>query len=154
MNHLQKSRPLTIGALAQRTGLAISAIRYYEEVGLIAPVARRESGHRFYDDTAQAVLTLIRHCRDFGFSIEETRQLVSLSTNKNRDCIEARDLAQVHLKAVRKKLLELHTLESNLVKFVQDCTDQCVGGAAPECSILKDLRSGQSKITAQPSCCG
>ena len=58
---------LTIGALAERTGLNVSAIRYYEEVGLIPPALRRPSGHRVYGAEAQELLTLIRHCRDFGW---------------------------------------------------------------------------------------
>jgi MerR family copper efflux transcriptional regulator len=110
--------PLTIGALAQRTGLNVSAIRYYEEVGLIPPAQRRPSGHRVYDGVVQDVLTLVRHCRDFGFSIEETRALVSLSTSRERDCDETLAVAKGHLEAVRGKLAELKALESSLAKFV------------------------------------
>ena len=66
------SEPLTIGALAQRSGVAVSAIRYYEQIGLIPPAARRPSGHRVYGTDVQELLTLIRHCREFGFSIDTT----------------------------------------------------------------------------------
>ncbi len=57
---------LTIGALAKRVGFAVSALRYYEEVGLIPPALRRESGHRVYPESVLDVLILIRHCRDLG----------------------------------------------------------------------------------------
>lgn len=158
MNLLKNSGPLAIGALARQTGLAVSAIRYYEEIGLIKPAARRDSGHRFYSEEAREALTLIRHCRDFGFSIEETRELVSLSASEGRDCVEAREIAHVHLKAVRQKLLQLHTLETGLARFVQACTDQCAGGPAPQCAIFTELGSITSKTpTPQPSqsgCCG
>lgn len=95
------------------------------------------------------MLTLIRHCRDFGFSIEETRELVSLSTNEGRDCIEAREVAQTHLKAVRKKNLQLHAMESDLTRFVQCCTDQCAGGPAPQCAIFIELGSAETNALAQ-----
>ena len=152
MNDLLPSGDLTIGVLARRTGFNVSAIRYYEEVGLIPPAARRASGHRVYGPQAQSVLTLVRQCRDFGFSIEETKALVSLSTRDDRDCVEARDIAQAHLGAVRTKLAELRTLEQSLSKFVQACTEQCAGGPAPQCTLLNDLRLEEAAPVSR--CCG
>jgi DNA-binding transcriptional MerR regulator len=156
----QPDRQLSIGALAERTGLNVSALRYYEEVGLIPPAMRRPSGHRVYDEKAQEVLTLVRQCREFGFSIEETRSLVALSTTEGRDCVEARDLAQARLDTVRSKLAELQNLERSLARFVRACSDQCVGGPAPQCTILKDLGapgaspSVPAATAATEGCCG
>ena len=154
MNLPQADRQLSIGVLAERTGFNVSALRYYEEVGLIPPAMRRPSGHRVYDEKVQEVLTLVRHCRDLGFSIEETRALVTLSTSEESDCVEARDIAQLHLDTVRSKLKELQSLERSLKKFVQACSDQCVGGPAPKCTILKDLRSRDSGSAQAARCCG
>lgn len=155
MNDLVAEGNLTIGALAQRTGFNVSAIRYYEEVGLIPAPKRRPSGHRVYDGDVQEVLTLIRRCRDFGFSIEETRALVSLAASEDRDCVEARDIAQLHLDTVRAKLGDLQALERSLSKFVNACTDQCAGGPAPQCTLLKDLTLDRSDpAPAAGRCCG
>ena len=154
MNPAQADRQLSIGALAERTGFNVSALRYYEEVGLIPPAMRRPSGHRVYDEKVQDVLTLVRHCRDLGFSIEETRALVALSTSDESDCIEARDIAQLHLDAVRSKLKELQNLERSLKRFVQACSDQCVGGPAPKCTILKDLSLRDPGAAKAAGCCG
>lgn len=154
MNPLQIERPLSIGVLAARTGFNVSALRYYEEVGLIPPATRRPSGHRVYDEKVQEVLRLVRHCRDFGFSIEQTRALVSLSTSEESDCVEARDIAQRHLDTVRAKLGELQNLERSLAKFVQACSDQCVGGPAPRCTILTDLDPRESHLPETDGCCG
>lgn len=153
---------LTIGALAERTGLNVSAIRYYEEVGLIPEASRRPSGHRVYGADAQEMLTLIRHCRDFGFSLDDTKALVSLASSADTDCVEAREIAQVHLDTVRAKLAELSALERSLSHFVVACTEQCVGGPAPKCTILQDLRLSDSPLAAKraadngavPRCCG
>jgi DNA-binding transcriptional MerR regulator len=154
VNPLKTDRQLGIGAMAQRTGFNVSALRYYEEVGLIPPATRSPSGHRVYDEKVQEVLTLIRHCRDFRFSIEETRALVSLSTSEESDCVEARDIAQQHLDTVRSKLSALQNLERSLTKFVQTCSDQCIGGPAPKCTILKDLGAGDSGRARPVGCCG
>ena len=154
MNPPRSDRQLSIGALAERTGFNVSALRYYEEVGLIPPAMRRPSGHRVYDEKVQEVLTLVRQCRDFGFSIEETRALVTLSTSEESDCVEARDIAQVHLDAVRSKLKELQNLERSLAKFVSACSDQCIGGPAPKCTILKDLSLSDAGAPKAAGCCG
>ena len=143
---------LPIGALAKRVGFAVSAIRYYEEVELIPAALRRESGHRVYPESVVDVLILIRHCRDLGFSIEETRELVALSKNAGRDCVEARSIAQSHLAAVRVKMSELRRLERSLSRYVRACSDTCVGGPAPECTILADIRQGLP-VAESAGCC-
>lgn len=150
----QSERQLSIGALAERTGFNVSALRYYEEVGLIPPAMRRPSGHRVYDAKVQEVMTLIRHCRDLGFSIDETRALVTLSTSDGSDCIEARDIAQKHLDTVRAKLTELRNLEHSLSKFVRACSTECLGGPAPKCTILRDLSLRDSRAPKSAGCCG
>ncbi|MEX7575499.1 MerR family DNA-binding protein [Pseudomonas aeruginosa] len=75
---------------------------------------------------AQELLTRIRLCRDFGFSVEDTKAVVSLASSDDKDCVEAREIAQVHLDAVRAKLAELLTLEHGLSCFVTVSTEQCV----------------------------
>lgn len=143
---------LTMGVLARRVGLNVSAIRYYESVGLIPQAMRRASGHRVYGVEIEGVLTLIRQCRDFGFSVDETRELVSLSTSQDRDCVEARGIAQLRLDAVRTKRTELQRLERSLAAFVQACSDTCAGGPAPDCRILKDISLGKEPDAAQACC--
>lgn len=143
---------LSIGALAELTGSSVPTIRYYEEIGLIPTARRRDSGHRCYGDETVELLRFIRSCRDFGFGIEQVRELVSLSTSQERDCFETRDIAQAHLGAVRAKLEDLRNLERSLTRFVKSCTEQCAGGPATHCTILQDL--GKDKPAAASNCCG
>ncbi|MCW7536798.1 helix-turn-helix domain-containing protein [Aquabacterium sp. A7-Y] len=145
---------VTIGVLAERTGVNVPTIRYYEEIGLIPPARRRPSGHRVYDTAAHELLTFIRSCRDFGFSVEQVRALVSLTTSTERDCVEARDIAQRHLDEVRNKLTELRALERSLSRFVTSCNTECAGGPAARCTIFKDLGRAVVATSASPSCCG
>lgn len=156
MKNNPPAAPLTIGALAERTGLAVSAIRYYEEIGLVPHALRKPSGHRVYGREAEDLLTLIRRCREFGFSLDDTKALVSLAASQEKDCAEARDIAQVHLDAVRAKLAELGALEAALARFVDTCNAQCAGGPAPACTILQDLGAAAKGPDAPASrgCCG
>ena len=72
----RSSRFLAIGVVARRTGLRVSAIRYYESVGLIPP-ARRVAGKRVYDDSVFEAIALVRIAQDAGFTLAEVRTLVS-----------------------------------------------------------------------------
>ena len=139
---------MTIGALAEATRCTVPTIRYYEEIGLLPEATRRTGGHRVYGESDLRRLTFIRRCRDFGFPIEQVRELVALAGSPKRDCTAARDLAAEHLGEVRRKLKELRALERSLETFVDACNAQCAGGPADACVILEDLAA------PQPSCCG
>jgi MerR family transcriptional regulator, redox-sensitive transcriptional activator SoxR len=65
---------MTIGELAERSGLSTPTIRYYEEVGLIPPPART-SGRRVYDDETIDRLLVITFSKEAGFKLREIRQL-------------------------------------------------------------------------------
>lgn len=66
---------LSIGEVADRAGLRASALRYYEEVGLLTP-ADRVSGRRRYDESALDRLRVIACAQSAGFTIAEIRELV------------------------------------------------------------------------------
>ncbi len=146
--------PLSIGFVARQTGCTVPTIRYYEEIGLLPSVARSETGHRHYGEAAVRRLTFIRRCRDFGFSIEQVRELVSLADQPDRPCVEARDIASAQLAKVRDKLAELQSLEASLSSFVVSCNAACAGGAAVDCTILEDLaHAADSTRTSKAAAC-
>lgn len=148
---------LSIGLVARQTGCTVPTIRYYEEVGLLPPASRTEAGQRHYDERTIRRLTFIRRCRDFGFSIDQVRELVGLVDQPDRPCIEVRDIAALHLMQVRSKLEELKALEVSLGAFVCSCESACAGGAAIDCTILEDLSlpTGQARIAREggAGCC-
>jgi DNA-binding transcriptional MerR regulator len=67
---------LTIGELSRRTDVATSALRYYEELGLLR-TATRVSGHRRYPPDAVGVVGAILFLRDVGFTLDEIRRLMA-----------------------------------------------------------------------------
>jgi DNA-binding transcriptional MerR regulator len=67
---------LSIGEVADRVGVRTSALRYYEEEGLLEPAAR-VAGRRQYDETAVERLTVIQFCRRLGFTLGEIRELLT-----------------------------------------------------------------------------
>jgi MerR family transcriptional regulator, copper efflux regulator len=141
------NRVFTIGSLAEGTGCSSPTIRYYEGIGLLPKATRRPNGQRTYTDEDFRRLTFIRRCREFGFPIDQVRRLVELAASPERDCVEARDVAQLRLDEVRSKLEELRVLERSLVDFVATCESQCAGGPGAKCVVLVDL-AGPAR------CCG
>lgn len=147
------SAALSIGFVARQAGCTVPTIRYYEEIGLLAAASRSDAGQRTYDGSAVRRLTFIRRCRDFGFSIDQVRELVGLVDEPQRPCIEVRDIASMHLVEVRKKLAELSALEAGLSAFVVGCNAACAGGVAVDCTILEDLAHPNDTARGEP-CCG
>lgn len=140
---------LTIGTLAKETGCSVPTIRYYEEIGLLPQSGRAANGHRFYliDDIRR--LVFIRRCRDFGFPIEQVRQLAQLFEDGSRPCVEVRDLAQHHLQEIQKRLDEMQALQRTLRDYVDACTSGCSDGQTRDCSIVENLQL--SSTASNPS---
>ncbi|MFN3866293.1 MAG: MerR family transcriptional regulator [Demequina sp.] len=67
-----------IGEAAERTGLSLRTIRYYEEVGLITPSARSHGGFRLYTESDIARLMLVKRMKPLGFSLDEMRDLLGV----------------------------------------------------------------------------
>src|SRR5687767_12276075 len=64
-----------IGKLAEKAGIAASAIRYYERIGLLPP-AKRQNGKRLYDEGTLARIDVIQLAQNAGFSIQEIQRLL------------------------------------------------------------------------------
>src|SRR5215211_2943307 len=67
---------LSIGEVARRSGLRPSALRYYEEAGIVPP-PRRVNGRRRYDASVLTRIAVIRMAQEAGFTIEEVKTLIS-----------------------------------------------------------------------------
>src|SRR5215469_6872914 len=72
-------RLLTIGELARRAGVATSALRYWEEIGLL-PAAARISGQRRYPQSAAELAGVILLLRDVGFSLADQKAFMASRT--------------------------------------------------------------------------
>jgi MerR family redox-sensitive transcriptional activator SoxR len=118
---------MTIGEVASKTGLAASTLRFYEKEQLLRKPARA-SGRRVYDDSVFSNLRLIQMALESGFTIRETRLLISGFTEKVSPSRRWRTLAQKKLGDVRIKIDFLRHAELLLTRAVScDCLslDQC-----------------------------
>lgn len=134
---------MNVGAAAERSGLPAKTIRYYEEIGLIAP-ARAANGYRDYGDDDIHRLTFLKRARGLGFPIEECRQLMALYRDRSRASHDVKEIALSHVAAIEDKILELQSMRSTLEKLVKACH----GDHRPDCPILDDI-AGLKKAQAK-----
>lgn len=126
---------LSIGTLSRQTGVGVSAIRYYGEIGLLPAAATSEGGHRLYTQVQLRRLTFIRRSRVLGFRQEEVRQLLAHADRQDAPCDEVARLTQRHLEEVRAKIKDLRVLEQALAAMA----GACPGESVAECSIIDAL---------------
>lgn len=107
---------LSIGEMAERTGVPASAIRYYESEGLIAPPGRK-SGRRTYDADALQLVSMIGRARKAGFSIREIRELSVLlreGAGPADFCDDAKTLARTKVAELERQIEEANRLKQEL----------------------------------------
>lgn len=126
----------TIGVVAKRVGVAIDTIRYYEREGLLPEPMRRASGYRSYGEGAIAQLRFIRRAKQLGFTLDEIRELLALSADRQRGVKAVKKRAQQRLAAIEQRIVELQRVRDGLAELVESCP----GHGAPEhCPILRAL---------------
>jgi MerR family redox-sensitive transcriptional activator SoxR len=129
---------LKISEIARRVGLRASAIRYYEQIGLL-PSAQRIGGQRRYDVSVLYRLAIIHRARHTGFTLDEIRHLFFGFRNN----ISASKRWQ---KLTRKKLTELQTLVDQIKemqRLLQKLERNCHCTTLDECGkgMLRKLPS-------------
>lgn len=130
-----KTANLSIGALAQTAGVHVQTLRYYEKEGLLVASARTAGGQRRYTQADRRRLQFIRHAREFGFSIDQIRELIELSAEHGHSCAEIDAIARRHRDQVRHRIRLLREMESELDRMV----NECAGGRVTSCRVLEIL---------------
>ena len=114
-----ESTGLAIGAVAERSGLAVSALRFYEDHGLIT-AARTDGGQRRYPRDVLRRLAVIRAAQQVGFSLAEiTEMLAVLPDDHHVTEAEWRALARSWRPQIDERIQVLERLRDQL--------DQCIG---------------------------
>jgi MerR family mercuric resistance operon transcriptional regulator len=132
---MNAEKPLSIGALAQTSGVPIETIRYYERIGLLPAPHRSPAGYRAYTVDDVRRLSFVRRARELGFSLSEVRALLSLAAQPGATCAEVRDLAAVHVEEIRRKLRDLKAMQ----RVLDEMIGRCERGESPDCPIIHAL---------------
>ncbi len=110
---------LAISDVARVFGLRTSAIRYYEQIGILPP-AMRKNGQRRYDNSALFRLAVVQRARETGFTLEEIRQLFFGFPPGTRPPKRWHQLSQRKIVELRERMKRLKLMET-LLKGVENC---------------------------------
>jgi Cu(I)-responsive transcriptional regulator len=127
---------LTIGTLAKATGTKVVTVRYYERIGLLPPPARTAGNYRAYEPAHLERLRFIRRCRDLGFTLDQIRELLCLSSQEGKSCEEVDRIAAAHLAETEEKIADLTRLAARLRRIISRCEG---GGVIADCRIIEAL---------------
>ena len=125
---------MNIGDVSRQSGLPAKTIRYYEEIGLIAP-ERDTNGYRRFVENDLHRLAFLGRARALGFTIEDCRALLALYNDTSRASADVKRIARDHLAQIEDKIADLIAMRDTLTHLV----DACAGDNRPDCPILNDL---------------
>jgi DNA-binding transcriptional MerR regulator len=110
---------MKIGELARQSGVAATALRYYEKAGLLPPSRRTPSGYRTYDDDVVSRLAFIRAAQSVGLSVAEIRDVIGIRDAGAAPCTHVLQLIERHRGEVQSRIRELQELERDLSRLAQ-----------------------------------
>jgi MerR family mercuric resistance operon transcriptional regulator len=129
---------LKIGEVAERGGVSLQTIRYYEREGLLPKPPRLAPGYRLFPDTAVRRLHFIKRAQELGFSLAEVRELLSLRENADAGAQDMRDRAGAKIADIEQKIRRLRAMKNALKALAESCPG-C--GPLSECPILDALEA-------------
>lgn len=116
----------SIGEVAHRTGLSVSAIRYYADEGIVHPTDATDGGHRLYDVDAIARLEFVRTLRDLETGLDQVRRALAGTTS-------LRDVLAEHLDTIEKRTTDLQAKRAVLRALIRQ------DGTAERANLLNKL---------------
>ena len=131
---------MKIGEAADRGGVNLQTIRYYEREGLLPHPARLPSGYRVYAEPTVRRLRFIKRAQDLGFTLAEIRDLLSLRIDHDRDRSDVRAIAEAKIADIEEKIRTLSAMKEALRRLTEHCRGH---GPASECPILESLDSDE-----------
>ncbi|MEM7049548.1 MAG: MerR family DNA-binding protein [Acidobacteriota bacterium] len=127
---------LTIGQLAERAGVGIETIRFYERRGLVPEPPRRRSGYRQYPEEAVDRLRFVRRAKGLGFSLDEIGELLELRSHPRANRRRVHAKVEAKLADVERRIADLERLRATLRGLASDCAN---GKTSEPCPILEAL---------------
>ena len=112
---------LSIGELAAMTGVAVSALRYYDEQGLVDPASRM--GHRrHFDEAAIGRVNFVRRAQAAGFSLAEIKDVLASSGATGRETVARKiDELRQQQAELERTIAMLEAIEACGCEVVAQC---------------------------------
>lgn len=127
---------LKSSTVAERGGVNLQTIRYYEREGLLPVPPRLRSGYRMFPESAVQRVRFIKCAQELGFSLSEIRELLSIQIDPKKECSDVQRLAEAKIADIKAKIRTLQSMQRVLSKLAKACPG-C--GPSSECPILESI---------------
>jgi DNA-binding transcriptional MerR regulator len=134
---------LKIGQVAERGGVNLQTIRYYERKGLLPKPPRLESGYRVFPESTVRRVRFIKRAQELGFSLAEIREILALRLQPKRSSSKVRSLAEAKIADIEERIRALRAIEAALTNLVVHCS-----GCSPisDCDSRKYRFGGDAAV--------
>lgn len=148
---------IRIGELAKNAGLSTSALRYYEQAGLLSPAVRTEAGYRLFGPEALGRLQFVQRAKGIGLTLGEIRQLLAdLHADAGAERDRLRHLVAHRIARTQAQIAELQALEHELqllyVRLVRVPGPEC--GHMGDCACWLPTDKEVNVMAEEVACCG
>lgn len=129
---------MRIGEVARQVGVATSAIRFYEEAGLLPEPDRTSSGYRDYDSSVVDRLAFIRAGQAVGLTLSELSDVLKIRDGGEPPCRHVAELIDVRIGDIDDRIKDLRRLRGDLAELAVKAADFDPDECSPEgvCQIL------------------
>jgi len=132
------TQTLTTGETAERAGVNVQTVRYYERRGLLPEPPRTSGGFRQYKPEHVDRIRFIKRAQELGFTLDEAGELLDLRATPEADRADVRAVAQEKQEEIRRKIRDLQRMQSTLDDLIAACEGH---GTTDACPILDALES-------------
>ncbi|MDX2098819.1 MAG: heavy metal-responsive transcriptional regulator [Leptolyngbyaceae cyanobacterium bins.59] len=116
---------LKIGEVAARSGLSVKTIRYYEEIGLLAPtVERSQAGYRLFQEKVLGRLAFIKRSQSLGLSLNDIQGILQVHDQGQLPCGEVKQSLQAKLTIISDQIAALEILKAELQGILSGWDEQ------------------------------
>ncbi|GAA0995845.1 MerR family transcriptional regulator [Acrocarpospora macrocephala] len=127
-------RRLRTGQVAERAGVNVQTLRYYERRGLIAEPQRSPGGHRTYPPDTVTLLVVIKAAQRLGFTLDEVAELLETG-RRGHPSADLRERAEAKLAEIERRIADLATIRDALNQVVAARCDSLTHCTCADCPL-------------------
>ena len=127
---------LTIGKVAELSGVSVETIRYYQRRALLEEPVKPIGGFRQYPEESVKRILFIKRAQALGFTLEEIQDLLALDQRKA--CLETRALAAHKVDLITQRIADLSKMKRSLARLVRSCGAPAENVPCPIIHMLAD----------------
>ena len=129
-----------IGEIAQRAGVSVEAVRYYERIGVLGTAPRTGSGIRRYPPEAIERIHFVKQAQSNGLTLAEIRELITLKQRGGaRRCKQVQQLLAAKIAQLDEQRVQLEDFRRTLQALADQCEESLRTAADPDCPVIAKI---------------